>query len=75
MTSAYIEEASERAKHARFPLRVVPNPDPSPGEARILTHVQVHGSYLLVSERLGDLLAFASRLQAEVNKMREAAGK
>lgn len=75
MTSAYIEEAAEKAKHARFPLRVVPPADPSPGEARILCNVQVHGSYLLVCERLGDLLAFAARLEYEAAKMREAAGK
>lgn len=90
--SAYIDEALERAKTTRAPIRlVIDNDAPIPldvtvqaaasgrnndlisNEAKILAAAQFHASFLITSNRPGDLLAFASRLEAEVKKFREAA--
>lgn len=89
MTSSYVEEASERAKTAKHPIRLVVDngaelkraivqsqkaeAEAASNEAKILSAAQFHAAYLITHDRPGALLAFASRLEAEAKKFREAA--
>lgn len=72
MTSKYVDDAAERAKTSRPPLRMVLPPEPDQAECRVLLSVIWHASLLESRGKKGDLAAFAKRLREQLLTIEEA---